>query len=999
MEQQQQHILLIDQNEQDYMTIRQLLAYNGSQQFILKWIDSFEAALEDIKYNFYDLYLIDDHLGEHTGLELLQHVNQNACTSPIILLGSQNNHQLDINAMRAGAADYLVKDQLNAYLLERAIRYAIKHKRVEETLRENETHLRQVLSSVTTHIYVTEFTANSQPLNRYISPNVESLIGYPPEKLKIDWTFWTTTLVHPDDRLKAANQFKKFLEKQDSEVEYRLIRADSSIIWVHDSGRVKIDPTTQLITVYGVVNDITKRKQAEKTQELYAQRLKVLNKIDQAILAAESSQAIAQVVIKYIRQLIPCHHISITLFDFEINEAIILASYAQNETQLKAGQHIPLNELKNIASLQKDQHNIIANLSSLTSPSGIDKQLLAEGIHSMISAPLISRGALIGALNLGAMLAGTFNSNHLEIIRQIADQLAVAILQTRLYEAEAQRRREAEAFRDIAAALNSTLNLEEVMERILANIGRVVSHDTANIMLIEADDAYVVRHQGYEKYGLLEQIEDLRLSISNTFNLRQMVETSQPLAISDTHTHSGWVKAWDYSRSYAGAPICSQGEVMGFLSLDSVTPGFFSPTQARQLQVFANQAAVALKNAHLHTETQRRTQELATLNKAGQAMTSALDLDVVLHQTMSQANALLKTESAAVLLSDPLNDILVFSAVAAIDAAKLLGQKMPLGAGIAGWAIEKRQSVLVNDVQSDLRFYNSIDAISQHTTRSLVAVPLIYKEKVIGVIEATNKIKGNFNEHDLEMLESLTNSAAIAIENARLFGEVRVNREQLRHLAQQLVSAQEKERQRLSHELHDEAGQALTALKIGLELIQVDLPTDTDNIGQRLGDAIELTDTAMEQLRALARGLRPPGLDKAGLTPTLESLCHNFTHQTQLTVDYISQGLEPASLPDSIGICIYRFLQEALTNIAKHAQATYVEVTLHYTSKNLTLYVVDDGQGFEQANQTATLEKPGGIGLIGLQERLDAVGGTLEIETKPGQGVRLRGSVPWPKKV
>ncbi len=268
---------------------------------------------------------------------------------------------------------------------------------------------------------------------------------------------------------------------------------------------------------------------------------------------------------------------------------------------------------------------------------------------------------------------------------------------------------------------------------------------------------------------------------------------------------------------------------------------------------------------------------------------------------MTQANILLEAERAAVLLHETTSNSLVFAAVAASDAEKLLGRKLPVTAGIAGWAIRNRQAILVNDTQNDPRFYGDIDAITGLTTSSLLVVPIIVKDRVFGVVEVTNKVAEDFNKADLKMLEALTNSATIAIENARLFGEVQTGREQLRQLTQRIVTTQEEERQRLSRELHDEAGQALTALKIELQLVRVDLPPEATGLYDQLNEAIELTDTTMEQLRSLARGLRPPGLDTAGLTPTLEGLCRDFGRRTQLSIDYTTHGSEPSSLVDPVG--------------------------------------------------------------------------------------------------
>jgi PAS domain S-box-containing protein len=227
-------------------------------------------------------------------------------------------------------------------------------------------------------------------------------------------------------------------------------------------------------------------------------------------------------------------------------------------------------------------------------------------------------------------------------------------------------------------------------------------------------------------------------------------------------------------------------------------------------------------------------------------------------------------------------------------------------------------------------------------------------------------------------------------ERKRVFEQVQAGREQLARLTQQVVSAQEEERQRLSRELHDEAGQALTALKIGLELIQSDLPVEAGSLRQRLGEAVVLTETTMEQVRLLAHDLRPPALDTVGLNYTLEGLCHDFAERIQLPAHYV--GTELPALPEAVKICLYRFLQEALTNVAKHAQANQVTIALHCDAETVSLSVADDGKGFdEQCGMSA------GIGLLGMRERLEVLGGKLDIESGSGQGTRLVARIPLQK--
>jgi diguanylate cyclase (GGDEF)-like protein/PAS domain S-box-containing protein len=185
-------------------------------------------------------------------------------------------------------------------------------------------------------------------------------------------------------------------------------------------------------------------------------------------------------------------------------------------------------------------------------------------------------------------------------IRDMTDRI-------KMVDAEREQRVLAEALQNTAAALSSVLSLDEVFDRILKNVGKVVPHDAVNLMLIEDDIAYIVHSHGYKKLGMLDYIQNVRFDVNKTENFRVMIETGKPLIISDINAYPAWISNGRASwiQSYAGAPIRVKGVVIGFIQLDSGTPGYFNAGLSAQLQAFADQAAVAIENARLYTELQK----------------------------------------------------------------------------------------------------------------------------------------------------------------------------------------------------------------------------------------------------------------------------------------------------------------------------------------------------------------------------------------------------------
>lgn len=250
--------------------------------------------------------------------------------------------------------------------------------------------------------------------------------------------------------------------------------------------------------------------------------------------------------------------------------------------------------------------------------------------------------------------------------------------------AESDQRALAEALRDSAEALTSTLNREQVLDRILDNIETVVHHDAAEIMLLTGDVAQVVRSHGYEERGLAEAISQLRLLLPETRNLRLMVETGEPVVIPDTREYEGWIphSPTEWTRSHVGAPIRLEQEVVGFLSLSSAEPDYFSAEHAARLQAFADQAAIAIRNARLFSDLEMRNRELDAFSHTiahdlktplnlivGNAELVAMDVDP---DAPYMQEALTSIQQSALGMADMIDQLLLLATVR--DAGKIVGR-------------------------------------------------------------------------------------------------------------------------------------------------------------------------------------------------------------------------------------------------------------------------------------------------------------------------------------
>ncbi|GIV80573.1 response regulator [Litorilinea aerophila] len=233
------------------------------------------------------------------------------------------------------------------------------------------------------------------------------------------------------------------------------------------------------------------------------------------------------------------------------------------------------------------------------------------------------------------------------------------------------------------------------------------------------------------------------------------------------------------------------------------------------------------------------------------------------------------------------------------------------------------------------------------------------------------------------------------LEKARLLEAVNQQREQLQHLNTKLTEIQEKERKELAQELHDVMGQTLTAIRMNLTAIEQEVAGQASSfVRERLAEAMELTDRTLEQIRELSLDLRPPMLDDLGLVPTLRWYMKRYTQRGPVEAHLDAGNLGEKRLPAEIETTIYRVVQEALTNVARHAQATRVDVQLEAGEKGITVVIADNGCGFDMNALLASSNGARGLGILGMQERVALVGGTFHIESGPGQGVTIQLTIP-----
>ncbi len=278
---------------------------------------------------------------------------------------------------------------------------------------------------------------------------------------------------------------------------------------------------------------------------------------------------------------------------------------------------------------------------------------------------------------------------------------------------------------------------------------------------------------------------------------------------------------------------------------------------------------------------------------------------------------------------------------------------------------------------------------SNNVYNSYAALPLVFSGEKIGVLKLLSKNKDFFTRERLQLTQSYANLAAVAIQNTWLYDQVHQRNKQLHALSQRLFKAQEEERLHLSRELHDESGQLLAALSVQLGLVEKD-SDKSGNIGRRISELKKIANELQENLHKLAVDLRPASLDHLGLVKALQQHIEEFSRQHNIKVEFEAVSMEYVRLSNEVETALFRVVQEALTNIGLHAQATQVDVLISRNNDHAVAIIEDNGVGFKLPALTTEQH----LGLFGMRERIEMLGGEFTIESTTGKGTTVKAEVP-----
>jgi signal transduction histidine kinase len=539
---------------------------------------------------------------------------------------------------------------------------------------------------------------------------------------------------------------------------------------------------------------------------------------------------------------------------------------------------------------------------------------------------------------------------------------------------------------DVGRALTTELDQRVVLDRVLETAREVTGARYAALGILNDE------HSGLERF-LTSGVDDATHRAIGDLPrgrgvLGALIEHPQPLRLADVGQHPssyGFPAGHPPMRSFLGVPIVIRGQVWGNLYLtEKQGADEFSEQDEEAAVILADWAAIAIDNARTYETSERRRQEvekafrgLEATRDVAVAIGGEIALEHVLELIVKRGRALVGAMSLVIMLRD--GEELVVHASAG-HVTETPGARLPIADSTSGQVLQRRQPERITDVAARLRISPSEIGVSDAQTALLV--PMVYRGEAMGVLAAFDRGEDGsmFGADDEQMLRTFAASAATAVALAQSVQADRLRSSQ---------AAADAERRRWARELHDETLQGLGGLRLLLSSAR--RSDDLERAQMAMDEAVEHIEREISNLRAIIAELRPAALDELGLRTAIEALLDRHREQSGFEINSeLLLATSPAAedrLNEDLETAVYRLVQEALTNVAKHARANRVRVAVAESEERLLIEVEDDGAGF------APDARSQGFGLAGMHERVSLAEGTLSIDSGE-QGTLITACLP-----
>jgi PAS domain S-box-containing protein len=525
-----------------------------------------------------------------------------------------------------------------------------------------------------------------------------------------------------------------------------------------------------------LISERAQAEQAEREQRVLAE---ALGEITAMLNSSLDLEEVLDRILTHVGRVVPFDAGTILMIEGDFVEV----THAQGYDQAILGLKLPLKQTPNLLriletgrpSLIEDTHT-----SDIWIPGPE-----TSWIRSSLGVAIHAGEQVIGFLSLERDRAYAFTPEHIERLQSFAHQAGVAVRNAQLYASVERARQTTEKLRSAQLALTRSLDLDSIYEELLDYLSQLVPYDSATIFSLESDSRLIARAvRGYERWVDPELARAVAFDLQAGSVMHTLVTTQRSVAIPDTTQHPGWVRvpSAQHIRSWLGVPMVVGGKVIGAYSVDSTQPGAFTQEHVQLAESLAVQAAFAVQNARLFADAQRRAAQLEALRRSSLQLTSLLDLPAVLDSIAESVLSLVDAENCHIYLYDEAKQTIAFSTALWKDGRRETTWDTPRAGGLTATVAREGRPMVINDT---LRhpLYATPEA-RQWGIQAIAGLPIKRAAQVLGVLNIVFYEPHTFSEEELQVLSLLTDQAAIAIENARLFAEVRSQKQYSESLVQ-----------------------------------------------------------------------------------------------------------------------------------------------------------------------------------------------------------------------
>jgi PAS domain S-box-containing protein len=738
-----------------------------------------------------DLVLSDLRLPDGTGLDLLKRVRERKSAPAVVLVTGQGDQEAAVDALKAGAADYLVKQTDYLHRLPVVISNAIaqnRYLREREALYQAEVKYQSLVEQISAVVFLDK--ADKDQTTLYMSPRIEALTGYTAEEWNADPDLWMKS-IHPDDRERVAEGDKRSTEAGSRFIEeYRFVRRDGKIIWVKEDTSLIRDADGNPLYWQGILLDVTKEKENEAALQRQLQELAVLHS---ASVAASHALQIDQLIEEFtniIGDTLYPDNFGILLFDWVTNTLKPHPSY-RGTSQENLSKPLPLVQglTGKVASTGKP-----IRLGDVTKESAYFE--VTNGVRSELCVPIISRNQVIGVINTESKKQNAFSEKDERLLVTIAHTLATATDRLRSFDEARQRATELGALYQASRSLALSLEPEIIARNLITTMDEMLGYEFAAVHLLEDQTQLLVPVAISPKAQDLENYEEEKEILANeriqlgTGIVGWVAQQGQPFRTGDVTKEQHYVGIFKNIRSELCVPLIARGKVIGTLNIESKNPDAYTDRDENLLTALANSAAIAFENASLYKSELARREQAEALRTATVALSTELNINRLYEIMFDSVAKLIPYDSASIEIVNQ-NCFEVVAIRNHPEGDLHIGMKQSWEASKWGqwndiWH-DRHKPIILSDVRLEPRFEQRKGS---EYIRSWMGVPIVVGDQLFGLLNLDHRIPNFYTEEEAALVQTFANQAGIAIEKAQLYQDALQTAERravLHRLSQDIV--------------------------------------------------------------------------------------------------------------------------------------------------------------------------------------------------------------------